>query len=102
MYQVIEAVESTYMGNSHEVVATYATVREANERVVSSFFEDGEYNSGMAAGKELDFTVLDGGRLRCAIQMDGLTQGYTEYYVQRATLGVEEKPGGGDCITRKP
>lgn len=91
LYQVIEDVQSTYMDDSQVVVETYSSLHEANEGVAEHFLFGGSYSSGRAMGEEPEYEVLDGARLRCAIQTDGSMGGYAEIYVREVNVKVEKR-----------
>jgi len=89
-YQVIEDVQSTYMGDSQDVVETYGSLREANASVADHFLFGGTYSSGRAAGEEPQFEALGGRRLRCAMQTDGSMDVFVEIFVREVSLKKEK------------
>ncbi|CAO2648961.1 Nn.00g099100.m01.CDS01 [Neocucurbitaria sp. VM-36] len=83
IYHVMEDIQSTYMEDSKRIAKICDNVQEANEEVVRLFLEEGYYTSGTYACNEAEYEVFEFGGLRCAIETDGSTGGFTEIYVLR-------------------
>ncbi|KZM21597.1 uncharacterized protein EKO05_0008048 [Ascochyta rabiei] len=89
VHEVIVRITRERMPTTQDVVGVYESLQDANMKAANIFLFDGHYESGLY---QPTYEVGDMGHLRCAVETDGSTGGYTEIYVKRASARRAQGP----------
>ncbi|KAF2876259.1 hypothetical protein BDV95DRAFT_560330 [Massariosphaeria phaeospora] len=88
IYQIIQEIESTYQGDSTDIIGTYDTVDEANYKAAEYFLE--EYNLKYCENPK--YEVMNNGTVRLEVETDGSMGGLVTVYIKSSV--VDRARGG--------